>query len=44
MNKRYPLMCYDVVFKTLFSNHLNLLARLLSDITNKSIEEISKNN
>ena len=34
MTYRHPFMCYDVVFKTVFTSLPNLLARLISDITN----------
>lgn len=28
------MLCYDVIFKTIFVNNLNILARMISDITN----------
>ena len=39
MNKKikkdleYPLLCYDVVFKSIFSGNENILAKMISDIT-----------
>lgn len=30
----YPLMCYDIIFKSIFTNHENILAKMISDITN----------
>ena len=32
-NYKYPLLCYDIVFKTIFTKYPNLLAKLISDIT-----------
>ena len=43
MKYRHPFLCYDVVFKTLFSTHPNLLARLISDITNLSYDLLENN-
>ena len=33
LKERYPLMCYDVIFKSIFTNHENILAKMISDIT-----------
>ena len=43
MDKRYPLMCYDQVFKAIFSSLPNLLARLISDITDIQYELLENN-
>ena len=43
MTYRHPFMCYDVVFKTVFSTFPNLLARLISDITNIPYELLENN-
>ena len=31
---KFPLMCYDVIFKSVFMNNENILAKMISDITN----------
>ena len=30
---QYPLLCYDVVFKSVFTGNENILAKMIADIT-----------
>ena len=43
MKYRHPFLCYDIVFKTLFTTFPNILAKLISDITNIPYELLEDN-
>ena len=38
-----PLLCYDIVFKSVFTNQENLLAKMISDITGIDYELLKDN-
>ena len=40
---RMPFMCYDTVFKTLFINEVNILTKMVSDITGMDYEILENN-
>ena len=40
---KFPLMCYDVIFKSVFLNNENILAKMISDITNIDYKILENN-
>ena len=38
----FPLLCYDIIFKTIFGNNPNILAKMISDITVPLFKEMAK--
>ena len=40
---KFPLMCYDIIFKSVFMNNENILAKMISDITNIDYKILENN-
>ena len=38
-----PFMCYDLVMKAIFADEVNILAKMISDITGIDYEILEKN-
>lgn len=39
---KMPLLCYDIDFKAIFNDEVNILAKIVFDITGKTIDEIKE--
>ena len=40
---KFPLLCYDIIFKSVFMNNENILAKMISDITNIDYKILENN-